>query len=129
MLASYSHRHGVEPILPGINFSPRQLFWISNARTWCETQRPGALKKQVRLLDRCGQMCNDDYVDLIGVFSSWAIQIYNLVTQEYKNSILDIIDRPQWWKTTIIFCKCYVLVLYSLCFCLSRKVIISLYFR
>ena len=82
---------------------------------------------QVRLSDRCGQMCNDDYVDLIGVFSSWAIQIYKLVTQEYKNSILDIIDRPQWWKTTIIFCKCYVHVLYSLCFCLSRKVIISLY--
>ena len=67
--------------------------------------------------------------DFIGVFSSWAIQIYKLVTQEYKNSILDIIDRPQWWKTTIIFCKCYVHVLYSLCFCLSRKVIISLYLR
>ena len=43
----------------------------------------------------------DDYDDLIGVFSSWAIQTYKLVTQEYKNSILDIIDRPQWWKTTI----------------------------
>ena len=52
-----------------------------------------------------------------------------LVTQENKNSILDIISRPQWWKTTIIFCKCYVHVLYSLCFCLSRKVIISLYLR
>ena len=34
--------------------------------------------------------------DLIGVFSSWAVQIYKLVTKEYKNSILDIIDRPQW---------------------------------
>ena len=69
------------------------------------------------------------YDDLIGIFSSWAIQIYKLVTQENKNSILDIINRPQWWKTRIIFCKCYVHVLYSLCFCLSRKVIISLYLR
>ena len=74
--------------------------------------------------DDCNDVC-DDYNDLIGVLSSWAIQIYKLVTQEYKNSILDIIDRPQLWKTTIIFCKCYVHVLYSLCFCLSRKVIIA----
>ena len=29
--------------------------------------------------------------DLIGIFSVWAIQIYMLVTQENKNSILDII--------------------------------------
>ena len=75
---------------------------------------------------------NDDDDDLIGVFLSWTIQIYKLVTQEYKNSILDIIYTPQWWKTTIIFCKCYVHVLYSLCFCLSNNlisVIISLYLR
>ena len=30
-------------------------------------------------------------IDLIGIFLSWAIQIYKLVTQENKNSILDII--------------------------------------
>ena len=29
--------------------------------------------------------------DLIVIFSSWAIQIYKLVIQENKNSILDII--------------------------------------
>ena len=34
----------------------------------------------------------DADVDLIGIFSSWAIQIYKLVTQENKNSILDIIN-------------------------------------
>ena len=40
-------RHGVEPILPGINYSPRQLFWLSGARVWCNARRPAALKKQV----------------------------------------------------------------------------------
>lgn len=42
-----TERHGVEPILPGMNFSPRQLFWLSSARVWCNAKRPGALKKQV----------------------------------------------------------------------------------
>ena len=32
------------------------------------------------------------FTDLIGIFSSRAIQIYKLVTKENKNSILDIIN-------------------------------------
>jgi len=40
-------RHGVEPILPGMNYSPRQLFWISSAMVWCNARRPASLKKQV----------------------------------------------------------------------------------
>ena len=39
-----------------------------------------------------GRQDDDDDDDLIGIFSSWAIQIYKLVTQENKNSILDIIN-------------------------------------
>merc|ERR1719237_1598269 len=27
-----------------MNFSPRQLFWLSSARVWCNAKRPGALK-------------------------------------------------------------------------------------
>ena len=50
----------MEPILPGINFSPRQLFWLSSARVWCNAKRPGALKKQVGLSDQCAHMLNDD---------------------------------------------------------------------
>merc|ERR550534_2042780 len=42
-----TEKHGIEPILPGMNFSPRQLFWLSSARVWCNAKRPGALKKQV----------------------------------------------------------------------------------
>jgi membrane metallo-endopeptidase-like protein 1 len=41
------NRHGVEPILPGINYSPRQLFWLSGARKKCNARRPAALKNQV----------------------------------------------------------------------------------
>ena len=68
-------------------------------------------------------------VDLIGIFSSWADYKNTIWLPKKKNSILDIINRPQWWKTGIIFCKCYVHVLYSLSFSLSKKVIISLYLR
>lgn len=30
-----------EPTLPGLNFSPQQLFWISAAQTWCSVYREG----------------------------------------------------------------------------------------
>lgn len=32
-------RHGKEKRLPGLNYSPEQLFWISAAQTWCSAPR------------------------------------------------------------------------------------------
>ena len=40
-------RWGEEPSLPGLKYSPRQLFWISYARNWCSVRREAALKNQV----------------------------------------------------------------------------------
>lgn len=37
----YSSENGVEPKLPGLNYSTNQLFWISAAQTWCSVYRPG----------------------------------------------------------------------------------------
>merc|ERR1712226_1583615 len=37
---------GTEPILPGINYSPRQLFWLSGARVWC-TKRRAVAKRMI----------------------------------------------------------------------------------
>jgi neprilysin len=34
-------KNGEEPKLPGLNFSPNQLFWISLAQTWCSVYREG----------------------------------------------------------------------------------------
>ncbi|KAJ8668516.1 hypothetical protein QAD02_010179, partial [Eretmocerus hayati] len=31
-------RNGVEPTLPGLNYSPRQMFWISSASFYCKSQ-------------------------------------------------------------------------------------------
>jgi len=39
--------NGVEQLLPGLDYSPRQLFWISAANVWCSKARPQALKLSV----------------------------------------------------------------------------------
>eukprot|EP00092_Neocalanus_flemingeri_P016471 GFUD01017824.1.p1 GENE.GFUD01017824.1~~GFUD01017824.1.p1 ORF type:complete len:761 (-),score=194.29 GFUD01017824.1:231-2513(-) len=40
-------KHGPEPILPGLEYTPRQLMWLSGASVWCSVRRPASLKKQV----------------------------------------------------------------------------------
>lgn len=40
-------RNGMEQKLPGLKFTPKQLFWISAGNTWCTKTRPEALKLQV----------------------------------------------------------------------------------
>ena len=44
---SWVQRHGDEPLLPGLNYTQRQLFWISGANVWCSKHRPKALKLSV----------------------------------------------------------------------------------
>merc|ERR1719192_820899 len=46
---SWVAQHGEEPLLPGLNFTPSQLFWISAANVWCAKHRPGDLKMSVLL--------------------------------------------------------------------------------
>ncbi|XP_063988790.1 neprilysin-2 isoform X2 [Diachasmimorpha longicaudata] len=43
----WSARNGEEPMLPGLPYSPRQMFWISAANTWCSVYRPEALKLRI----------------------------------------------------------------------------------
>ena len=33
-----------DPMLPGLPFTPQQLFWISAAQTWCSVERPEVRK-------------------------------------------------------------------------------------
>ena len=42
-------RQGPEPTLPGLPFTPRQLFWLSGASKWCTVSRPQSIKSQVRV--------------------------------------------------------------------------------
>merc|ERR1740129_386284 len=42
-------RHGEEPRLPGLQkYSPKQMFWISAANTWCSKYRNKALEKRIQ---------------------------------------------------------------------------------
>ena len=36
-----------EPLLPGLSYTQRQLFWVSAANVWCAKYRPKALKLRV----------------------------------------------------------------------------------
>lgn len=40
-------KHGDERVLPGLNYTANQLFWISAAQTWCSVYRPGTLKYNI----------------------------------------------------------------------------------
>ncbi|XP_066597327.1 neprilysin-2 isoform X2 [Prorops nasuta] len=40
-------RNKPEPQLPGLSFTPSQMFWISAANTWCSKYRPEALKLRI----------------------------------------------------------------------------------
>jgi len=41
---SWVVQNGEETLLPGLNYTQRQLFWISGANVWCSKHRPQALK-------------------------------------------------------------------------------------
>lgn len=40
-------RSGTEPLLPDLNYTQQQLFWISSAQSWCAAIRPEYLKTLV----------------------------------------------------------------------------------
>ena len=46
---SWVSRHGEEQRLPGLqDYTPKQLFWISAANTWCSKYRPKSLEKRIK---------------------------------------------------------------------------------
>lgn len=45
---AWIERHGEEPRLPGLEkYTPRQLFWLSAANTWCAVYRNEAIKLRI----------------------------------------------------------------------------------
>eukprot|EP00095_Tigriopus_kingsejongensis_P002953 snap_masked-scaffold243_size241480-processed-gene-1.14 protein:Tk02953 transcript:snap_masked-scaffold243_size241480-processed-gene-1.14-mRNA-1 annotation:"PREDICTED: neprilysin-2-like" len=42
-------KNGMDPMLPGLPFTPRQLFWISFGRVWCKKSRDEHLKTLILL--------------------------------------------------------------------------------
>ncbi|KAK2585581.1 hypothetical protein KPH14_010214 [Odynerus spinipes] len=40
-------RNHPEPKLPGLSYTPEQMFWISAANTWCSKYRPEAMKLRI----------------------------------------------------------------------------------
>ncbi|XP_017847714.1 neprilysin-2 isoform X2 [Drosophila busckii] len=40
-------KHGAEPKLPGLDYTPQQMFWISAGQTWCAKYRKESLKMRI----------------------------------------------------------------------------------
>ena len=45
--ASLVSTRGPEPLLPGLRYNQRQLFWVSAAQSWCSVYRDQALRMRV----------------------------------------------------------------------------------
>jgi predicted metalloendopeptidase len=43
----WTERNYVEPRLPGLDYSPRQMFWMSAAQTWCTKYRIQAMRQRI----------------------------------------------------------------------------------
>lgn len=41
--------NGPEPLLPGLDYTSDQLFWISAANVWCGKSRPESLKLRLQI--------------------------------------------------------------------------------
>ncbi|XP_031633689.1 neprilysin-2-like [Contarinia nasturtii] len=45
----WEKEHGPERRLPALNYSPKQMFWLSTAQSWCSIYRPDVIKLQIEL--------------------------------------------------------------------------------
>ncbi|XP_019757684.2 neprilysin-2 isoform X2 [Dendroctonus ponderosae] len=43
----WTKRNGVEPQLPGLNYTPNQMFWISASNSWCAKYRSETLRLRI----------------------------------------------------------------------------------
>uniref|UniRef100_A0A336JZW6 CSON009745 protein n=1 Tax=Culicoides sonorensis TaxID=179676 RepID=A0A336JZW6_CULSO len=43
----YLERHGTERLLPGLRYTPQQLYWIAMSQNWCSKYRTEALKVHI----------------------------------------------------------------------------------
>lgn len=46
-LAAMQDERQKDPLLPGLNYTQQQLFWISAAQTWCSVERPEYRKMMI----------------------------------------------------------------------------------
>lgn len=44
---SWVKRNGAEGLLPGLNYTQQQMFWISAANVWCSKYRPETMKLRI----------------------------------------------------------------------------------
>ncbi|XP_037942107.1 neprilysin-2-like isoform X3 [Teleopsis dalmanni] len=43
----WAEKNGPEPLLPGLDYTPEQMFWISAGQTWCAKYRKETLKMRI----------------------------------------------------------------------------------
>ncbi|XP_037025005.1 neprilysin-2-like [Bradysia coprophila] len=61
----YVEKNGADPVLPGLNYTSNQLFWISGAQLWCSVTRPAYIETSNVLNDH-----TPDNFRIIGAYSN-----------------------------------------------------------
>lgn len=61
----YVEKNGADPVLPGLNYTSNQLFWISGAQLWCSVTRPAYIQASNVMADH-----TPDKYRIIGAYSN-----------------------------------------------------------
>lgn len=82
---------GEELMLPGLNYTPEQLFWISGAQVWCSDMGNTVLKEQIQT-----EVHTVPYWRVLGAFSNMVDFSNDFKCS--KNSKMNPAEKCQLWQ-------------------------------
>ena len=85
----WASKHGPEPQLPRLPYTPRQLFWITGASFYCEALRPQMLKYLVVADPHSPGMfrVNGPLMNYEELAANWDCPLGSVMNPEHKCSV------------------------------------------